>query len=161
MKSICSSVVVCPLVSAGALSRMISFSETNDFCDNVLLEWWCASLVSEIIESVENGTASADVVAIARKIKTSRVMPLILSNTWSNDNVPKSLVEADSFGDLVGAAKQLPDVVSHETLSELQVFCRQYFSPSYVVEPRTVRHIVTKLFNFNALECWDAAKKQV
>ena len=161
MKSICNAYVVCPLVSAGSLSRMTTLSAENDFCDNVLLEWWCAFIVSEIIDSVENGTAAPHIVEIAKKIKTNRVLPLILSNTWSNENVPKSLVEADNFGELAAAAENLPDVVSHRTMRELEAFCRQFFGASYVVQPRTVREIVTKLFNYNALSCWDAAHKKV
>eukprot|EP00049_Salpingoeca_infusionum_P000362 m.39379 g.39379 ORF g.39379 m.39379 type:complete len:1869 (-) comp10301_c0_seq1:353-5959(-) len=159
MKAICKTSVVCPLVSVGVLERMRTF-ETNDCCDNVLLEWWCAIVVIGIKNSIAAGTATPDIAGAARdKLHLERVYPMFLSNAWSNSLMQKCQLDIDDQHDLDALKDVLPNVVSEKTQSKLKGFLQSYLGPSVLQQKElnySVREVVDAVFCHDALSCWDA-----
>eukprot|EP00049_Salpingoeca_infusionum_P000833 m.42669 g.42669 ORF g.42669 m.42669 type:complete len:1316 (+) comp10724_c1_seq1:102-4049(+) len=142
MLAITRSLVVCPVVSRGALERMMSLGE-EDFCDNVLLEWSCMLALAQLSEGE----------GAAVPIIMQRVVPLLLGYAWHNQDqtlTPK----ADTFPDFRKYVEQLPDTVSDKTYTELAQFFEQELKLP-APPRRSTREVVMKLLDMDAIKCWN------
>lgn len=145
MEAIGRSLVACPVVSAGAMERMQQLA-SRDFCDNVLLEWMTMLALYRLVRSGMQH----------RLVRLRRIVPLFLGNAWLNDNSlglnrdNDGHAEGDSFADIEGLARALPNCVSRETYNAFAAYCSEvlHMEPP---PPATVRDIVVKLLEINAV----------
>eukprot|EP00055_Hartaetosiga_balthica_P014857 m.84207 g.84207 ORF g.84207 m.84207 type:complete len:619 (+) comp8710_c0_seq4:2571-4427(+) len=145
MDAISKSLVACPLVSESAISRMYTIAD-SDYCDNVLLEWWCMQALVKEIERDNNQSPEY------KRVLLRRVIPLFLSNSWTNRQVTASEEINDSFKGLSDMCSRLPDMVSIETYKPLCDFFDSIKLPK--PEQLTVREIVKGLLDVDAVMCF-------
>ncbi|EGD78788.1 hypothetical protein PTSG_01764 [Salpingoeca rosetta] len=156
MTAIGLSLVACPVVSAGALAHMRTLA-TEDYCDNVLLEWMTMLALRDHVHAHGDDPA---------QVRLRRIVPLFLGSAWLNSNSTSASSDSgsglagegstgdgggDSFGAIRDVAMTLPDVVSKETAASLDQYFAQVLHAPPPSKHRSVREAVLALFDIDAV----------
>jgi hypothetical protein len=127
------STVVVPVVSMGALERMMTLKEDSDV-DNVLLEW---TLICELFE-----------VGLLEYC-----LPILIGKVLE-DSGPDGKFITNLFAE--GAIEKLPDVVCENVVSTVRKFLEDNGkTPSAQLQSRTVRGVVKTITKFLGVQTWE------